>query len=105
MEDDKQRSATALGRAEFQIGEQNFRLASFNRRALLQIGIAFFVTGKEREKNSDRKKKKEREKEMQRRRDGEIKKNESEKEIGSNGERESCVADEEKCVGRREKSE
>ena len=61
VEDDKQRSATALGRAELQIGEQNFRLASFNRRALLQIGIAFFVTGKEREKNSDRKKKKKRE--------------------------------------------
>ena len=74
VEDDKQRSATALGRAEFQIGEQNFRLASFNRRALLQIGIAFFVTGKEREKNSDRKKKKKkREKETQRRRDGEMK--------------------------------
>ena len=42
---------------------------------------------------------------MQRRRGGEIKKNESEKVIGSNEERESCVADEEKCVGRREKSE
>ena len=38
VEDDEQRSATAPGRAELQIGEQNFRLASFNRRALLQIG-------------------------------------------------------------------
>ena len=69
------------------LGEQSFRLASRTSdwRALLQIGIAFFVTGKEREKDSDRKKK--REKETQRRRDGE-KKNESEKEIGSNGEME-----------------
>ena len=31
-------------------------------RALLQIGIAFFVTGKEREKDSDKKKKREKEK-------------------------------------------
>ena len=63
-------------------------MASFNRRALLQIGIAFVVTGKEREKNSDRKKKKrkrERDTETERWRD---KKNESEKEIGSNGEME-----------------
>ena len=38
------------------LGEQRFRLASFNRRALLQIRIAFFfVTGKERERDSDRK--------------------------------------------------
>ena len=72
VEDDEQRSATAPGRAELQIGEQNFRLASFNRRALLQIGIAFFMTGKEREKNSVRKKKKK--KKRKRRRDGEIKK-------------------------------
>ena len=49
-----------------------------------------------------KKRKRERDAEMERWRD---KKNESEKEIGSNGERESCVADEEKCVGRREKSE
>ena len=68
VEDNKQRSATAPGRAELQISEQNFRLASFNRRALLQIGIVFFVTGKEREKDSDRKKKKKR----KRRRDGEM---------------------------------
>nr|POE60429.1 hypothetical protein CFP56_45630 [Quercus suber] len=33
MEDDEQRSATAPGRAELQIGKQRFRLASFNRRA------------------------------------------------------------------------
>ena len=38
VEDDEQRSATAPGRAELQISKQNFRLASFNRRALLQIG-------------------------------------------------------------------
>ena len=31
MEDDEQRSATASGRAKVQIGEQRFRLASFNR--------------------------------------------------------------------------
>ena len=68
MEDDEQRSATAPGRAKLQIGEQNFRWASFNQRALLQIGIAFFVTGKEREKDSDRKKKRER----KRSRDGEM---------------------------------
>ena len=68
VEDDKRRSATTPRRAELQIGEQNFRLASFNRRALLQIGIVFFVIGKEREKDSDRKKKKER----KRRRDGEM---------------------------------
>ena len=61
VEDNKQRSATAPGRAELQIGEQRFKLASFNRRALLQIGISFFfVTGKERERDSDRKKKRER---------------------------------------------
>ena len=38
VEDDEQRLATAPGHVELQIGEQNFRLASFNRRALLQIG-------------------------------------------------------------------
>ena len=59
MEDDEQRSATALGRAEVLISEQRFKLASFNQRALPQIGIAFFfVIGKERERDSDRKKKK-----------------------------------------------
>ena len=47
-------------------------MASFNRRALLQIIITFFfVIGKERERDSDRKKKiereREREKEAQRR--------------------------------------
>ena len=31
VEDDEQRSATASGRAKVQIGEQRFRLASFNR--------------------------------------------------------------------------
>ena len=57
VEDNEQRPATALGQVELQIGEQRFKLASFNRRALLQIGIAFFfVTGKERERDSDRKK-------------------------------------------------
>ena len=62
VDDDEQRSATAPRRAELQIGEQRFRLASFNRRALLQIGIAFFfMTGKERKRDSDRKKKKEKE--------------------------------------------
>ena len=88
VEDDEQRSATAPGRAELQIGEQSFRsasrtsdwrasidelyfrLASFNRQALLQIGIAFFMTGKEREKNSVRRKKKK--KRRKRRRDGEM---------------------------------
>ena len=44
------------------IGEQNFRLVSFNRRALLQIGIAFFMTGKKKKKKRERK----------RRRDGEM---------------------------------
>ena len=50
------------------LGEQRFRLASFNRPALLQIGIAFFfMTVNERERDSDMKKKKrEREKEVQR---------------------------------------
>ena len=62
MEDDEQRSAIAPRQAELQIGEQRFRLASFNRPALLQIGIAFFfMTGKERKRDSDRKKKKEKE--------------------------------------------
>ena len=62
VEDDEQRSATALGRAEVLISKQRFKLASFNQRALLQIGIAFFfVIGKERERDSDRKKKTERE--------------------------------------------
>ena len=43
-------------------------MASFNRRALLQIGITFFfMTGKERERDSDRKKReREREREAQR---------------------------------------
>ena len=59
VDDDEQRSATAPGRAELQMGEQRLRLVSFNRRALLQIGIAFyFMTGKERKRDSDRKKKK-----------------------------------------------
>ena len=66
VEDDEQRSATALGRAELQIDKQRFRLVSFNRRALLQIGIAFFfVTGKERERDSDRKRERERERERE----------------------------------------
>ena len=60
VDDDEQRSATTPGRAELQIGEQRFRLASFNRRAEVQIGIAF--SGK---------KKKQREKEAPRRRDKE----------------------------------
>ena len=61
VDDDEQRSATAPGRAELQMGEQRLRLASFNRRALLQIGIAFFfMTGKERKRDSDRKKKRKR---------------------------------------------
>ena len=73
-------------------------------------------------KNREREREREREKEAQRRvesvaiipkcKEREIKKNESEKEIGSNGEmetreeRESYVADgeRERCVGRREKN-
>nr|POE92775.1 hypothetical protein CFP56_17867 [Quercus suber] len=42
VEDDEQRSATAPGRAKLQIGEQRFRLVSFNLQALRQIRIAFF---------------------------------------------------------------
>ena len=53
VEDDEQRLATGPGHVELQICEQNFKLTSFNRRALLQIGITFFVTGKEREKDSE----------------------------------------------------
>ena len=71
VEDYEQRSATTPGRAELQIDKQRFRLVSFNRRALLQIGIAFFVTRKERERDSDRKKKKKK-RERKRRRDGEM---------------------------------
>ena len=37
VEDDEQRLATTPGRVEVQIGEQRFRLASFNRRAEVQI--------------------------------------------------------------------
>ena len=102
MEDDEQRSAIAPRQAELQIGEQRFKLASFNRQAMLQIGIAFFfVTGKERERDNDRKRERERERgaemgwicgdntEMQRERKRvRDKKNESEKEIGSNEEME-----------------
>nr|POE85834.1 hypothetical protein CFP56_07171 [Quercus suber] len=42
VEDDEQRSATAPGPAKLQIGEQRFRLVSFNRQALRQIRITFF---------------------------------------------------------------
>ena len=67
MEDDEQRSAIAPRQAELQIGEQRFKLASFNRQAMLQIGIAFFfVTGKERERDNDRKRERERERERER---------------------------------------
>ena len=67
MEDDEQRSAIAPRQAELQIGEQRFKLASFNRQAMLQIGIAFFfVTGKERERDNDRKRERERERGAQR---------------------------------------
>ena len=103
VEDDEQRSATTPGRAKLQIDEQRFRLASFNWRALLQIGIAF--SGKKKRERG-------RGTETKRWRD---KKNETEKEIGSNEEmetreerereRESYVVDGERCVGRREKSE
>ena len=58
------------------------------------------MTGKEREKDSDRKKKRER----KRSRDGEIKKNESEKEIGSNGKMETRE-EREKAVLQAEKRE
>ena len=53
-------------------------MTSFNQQALLRIRIAFFVTGKEREKDSAKKKTKKRERERdaetERWRDGEIKK-------------------------------
>ena len=50
VEDDEQRSATAPGRAKLQIGEQRFRLASFNRRALLQIRISFFFVTRSKDR-------------------------------------------------------
>ena len=53
MEDDEQRSTTTPGRAELQIDEQRFRLASFNRRALLQVRIAFSIKKRERKRRGN----------------------------------------------------